>query len=92
MQFFLVFLSAVWGDNFSSFLEHNAQFKPTESATIGRSSMMLVTNVWHQLLRRSEGEVQKLVTTEVFLLETLQSPRVEHLRSITTPHEVWQKF
>ena len=31
-------------------------------------------------------------TTAVLLLESLRSPRIEHLRSITTPHEEWQKI
>ena len=30
--------------------------------------------------------------TVVLLLESLRSPRIEHLRSITTPHEKWQKI
>ena len=31
-------------------------------------------------------------TTAVLLLESLRSPRIEHLRSITTSHEKWQKI
>ena len=38
------------------------------------------------------GSSAKLGTTAVLLLESLRSPRIEHLRSITTSHENSQKI
>ena len=38
------------------------------------------------------GSSAKLGTTAVLLLESLRSPRIEHLRSISTSHEKWKKI
>ena len=53
---------------------------------------IMLFNVWNWSLLRSEGQVQNWVRRRSYLLESLRSPRIEHLRSITTCHDKWQKI
>ena len=77
----LVFLSAVPRENSSSF-----------RSTLHNLRHIMFFNVWNWSLPRSEGQVQNWVRRRSYLLESLRSPLIEHLRSITTSHEKWQKI
>ena len=77
----LVFLSAVLTENFSSFRSALHNFKPY--CAFKRMELATPTK---------QGWSAKLGTTAVLLLESLRSPRIEHLRSITTSHKKWQKI
>ena len=76
----LVFLSAVLRE-FYQLPEHVAQFKPYYA--FKRIELATPTSTLPLL---------HLGTTVVLLLESLRSPRIEHLMSVTTSHEKWKKI